>query len=824
MRKNLIWYVFAATLGVNAQNPTVSGVQNAASFSSRVSPGTIVTILGSNLGGTLADTTVTVSGLNAPILFVSDSQINVQLPYDLPFGPTTLRVTVHGKLAPETSLLVDDYAPAVLTANGIGTGIGIFTNARGLLTPFSTATPGETTTVYVVGLGATNPRVAAGTQAPTTQLPQCATTPTLTIGGVAAKVESASLSPGLAGVYQVSFVVPDVGPGDQDVVISIGGVDSTKVTLPVGTMFANAIRRDTNGQAQILKTAPSTEGNAERFFDNGPSEQPIIAGAAAATTVQRLNLNPGGKSSAGSLNTLSLATNPKLGSPQVSTSSISGGITYTCDATVTAVAGVCSTLNTTIASLYSSAFTNASANIYIQFGNTGLGESVTALNLLSYGSFRSALIAAETDADDVTAVTHSVPSANPFGTDVVTLTNANARALGFASTSGFRSDGSTFCTIGTADCYDGVITISSSVHAAGEFYFRSGSIAFNQYDFYTVVEHETDEILGTASCAFVCNFSGTMAFSPPDLFRYHSSGSRSFAAGDNNSCSSVDSGNACFSIDGVNMLQQYNNVDNGEDAGDWAPNCATPRVQNSEGCPGAAGIDISPSAEIKVLDVSGFTTTSSASSLAGYWKLDESVGATSFVDSSGHGNTGTCSGSGCPTMGVAGKVGTAASFNGNQILIPDSSSLRLNQFTVALWVFPTQVKSNYQPLVVKEDSAGNNRNYGVFLAPNTLEVRYAVWASDCATKFAANSVGQLTLGVWNHIAFTYDGNTEKLYLNGVLDNSNAAPTSSLCQAAVPVKLGMETSAFLPFSGILDEVHIYSNALGAAAVGGLYNVP
>ena len=175
-------------------------------------------------------------------------------------------------------------------------------------------------------------------------------------------------------------------------------------------------------------------------------------------------------------------------------------------------------------------------------------------------------------------------------------------------------------------------------------------------------------------------------------------------------------------------------------------------------------------------------------------------------------------------MGVAGKVGTAASFNGNQILIPDSSSLRLNQFTVALWVFPTQVKSNYQPLVVKEDSAGNNRNYGVFLAPNTLEVRYAVWASDCATKFAANSVGQLTLGVWNHIAFTYDGNTEKLYLNGVLDSSNAAPTSSLCQAAVPVKLGMETSAFLPFSGILDEVHIYSNALGAAAVGGLYNVP
>ena len=175
-------------------------------------------------------------------------------------------------------------------------------------------------------------------------------------------------------------------------------------------------------------------------------------------------------------------------------------------------------------------------------------------------------------------------------------------------------------------------------------------------------------------------------------------------------------------------------------------------------------------------------------------------------------------------MGVPGKVGTAASFNGvnSQITAPDSPSLRLNQFTIALWVYPTQVKTDFQPLVVKEDSAGNNRNYGLFIVPNSMQIRYAVWAGDCATRFAANSTGQLALNTWNHVVFTYDGAVEKLYLNGVLDSSNAASAASLCQAAVPVKLGMETSAFLPFNGILDEVQIYSQALSASGVQSLYN--
>ena len=214
---------------------------------------------------------------------------------------------------------------------------------------------------------------------------------------------------------------------------------------------------------------------------------------------------------------------------------------------------------------------------------------------------------------------------------------------------------------------------------------------------------------------------------------------------------------------------------------------------------------------------------SGGSSLAGYWKLDEPSGAISFADASGNGHAGAC-GMACPTMGGTGKVGTAASFNGinSQIAIPDSPSLRLNQFTIALWVYPTQLKGNYQPLVVKEDSAGNNRNYWVSLLPNSTRIHVAVWAANCATKFVTDSAGQLALNTWNQVVFTFDGSVEKIYLNGVLDSSSPASTGSLCQAAVPVKIGAETAAFQPFSGALDDVQIYSAALSAVDVSNLYS--
>ena len=262
---------------------------------------------------------------------------------------------------------------------------------------------------------------------------------------------------------------------------------------------------------------------------------------------------------------------------------------------------VCTTLQTTIAGLYSAAFTNANATIYVTMGSSGtfdVSQSYLWNYYYSYSAFRTQLAASVSGANDIAALTNSVPATSPYGSSLIQIPTALQRALGFPSPAdGVTSTRGSCNQLGSPGCYDGLITISDAV----PLYFRTGPVS--GYDFYTAVQHETDEVLGTLSCAFGC--SGRLY--PSDLFRFHSNGTRSFVAGTNDSCSSPDSTNACLSIDGVHMLQQYNNLNNGSDAGDWLSNCFAQHVQEANFCSNTSGVDINIDAEILLLDVVGYT-------------------------------------------------------------------------------------------------------------------------------------------------------------------------------------------------------------------------
>ena len=199
--------------------------------------------------------------------------------------------------------------------------------------------------------------------------------------------------------------------------------------------------------------------------------------------------------------------------------------------------------------------------------------------------------------------------------------------------------------------------------------------------------------------------------------------------------------------------------------------------------------------------------------LVAYYKLDDAGGQA--TDSSGLGNTGTLVNS--PTW-TTGKVGGGLSFNGSndRVSIPTSSSLNLTVFTVMLWVYPKATNTNFQPLVVKEASDGTARNYGLFIAPNTMKLHFSFQAGDCTTW--RSYTGSLWMGTsaWNHVAMTYDGSNFKLYRNGTLD-TNASLSSTVCLSNNPVKLGKELSTYGDFNGTMDEVRIYNRALSSTEV-------
>lgn len=297
-----------------------------------------------------------------------------------------------------------------------------------------------------------------------------------------------------------------------------------------------------------------------------------------------------------------------------------GGLTYTCDPAV--AASTCDYLNSTIAGLYNSTFGNIDANIYVQFGQTGLGQSSYFLNFITYSQYVAALTAAAQSSGDPVQAS-AVRAINSLDTSVygnytVEITSPLGKEFQIPGMAGSTAAGDYCSNPGTAPCFDGVVTISNSQ----PMYYRQGAEAGNAYDFYSVVEHETDEILGTASCIDTtghslsngCIVPGVSeVLSAVDLFRYQSNGNLVLISTTPGGYFSYDGGQT----NGAGTYKKvYNTAANGLDYADFLSSnpCRTQQsIQDAQGCPGEdAGLDITNDggAEIDILKAIGFTPAS----------------------------------------------------------------------------------------------------------------------------------------------------------------------------------------------------------------------
>jgi chitodextrinase len=214
--------------------------------------------------------------------------------------------------------------------------------------------------------------------------------------------------------------------------------------------------------------------------------------------------------------------------------------------------------------------------------------------------------------------------------------------------------------------------------------------------------------------------------------------------------------------------------------------------------------------------------------LIALYHLDEPAGSTTFADSSGSGNTGSCSGSGCPTAGVAGKVGNAASFNGTSSLISVATTTALNAYplTVVAW-FKTASTSGVVGLVNKY-VANSYNGYNVFLNNGSV----CAWYIPDGSNYVYDGSG-CTFAVpgyndnaWHQVAYVVDASGAKLYLDAVLKGSRAWTGTPVGPTTTQnLQLGHYPGAFGGveyYTGLLDEVRIYNSALSASDITSLYN--
>ncbi len=219
-----------------------AGVVNAASFSTALAPGSLVSIFGRMLsteeGGArglplpteMGGTNVTLNGRRVPLLFVSRTQINAQLPFDIQ-GPGTLRVSYAGGSA-EVPVTVSEAAPAIF---GAGTPRAAVIHANGTLVSDTVpARPGEVVSVFLTGLGRPDSDISAGLPAPASPLISARGPIEAFVGAVSVTPSYAGLTPGFAGLYQANVQVPaTLADGSYGLRIVARGVSSNTVTLAV---------------------------------------------------------------------------------------------------------------------------------------------------------------------------------------------------------------------------------------------------------------------------------------------------------------------------------------------------------------------------------------------------------------------------------------------------------------------------------------------------------------------------------------------------------------------------------------------------------------
>ena len=227
------------------------GVQDNATFipGDPLTPGDVAVVKGEQLSFSaftsgpapplstqVADTSVVVNGTSAPIFYTLYGQIAFQVPTTTATGTAIVQVKrTDGTVSNQATVPIAARAPRILLLSG---GYGAIVNNDGckgispcLLggsLPFPAsfsqpgypaypAKPGDTLTIYAIGLGPTSPAVSTGQPAPTAEpFARLVTTPLIRFGdnpiSPTAAPLFAALSPGFAGLYQINVQIPANAP------------------------------------------------------------------------------------------------------------------------------------------------------------------------------------------------------------------------------------------------------------------------------------------------------------------------------------------------------------------------------------------------------------------------------------------------------------------------------------------------------------------------------------------------------------------------------------------------------------------------------------
>jgi hypothetical protein len=188
----------------------------------------------------------------------------------------------------------------------------------------------------------------------------------------------------------------------------------------------------------------------------------------------------------------------------------------------------------------------------------------------------------------------------------------------------------------------------------------------------------------------------------------------------------------------------------------------------------------------------------------------------------------------------AGQVGPAFTFSGtnSHVKINAHSSLRPAKLTIDFWFRPDaelNAYSGFTPLLVNAAPEQNvesiARGYDVFYRGGALEFRLNAKKGLAKVPVSVKKSGTIAAGEWHHVAGTFDGYVQRLYVDGVLASSITWSTigaTTISYVSSPIFFGKAGVAagysVVPeyFDGQLDEVELFNRALAIGEIQAIVN--
>jgi|GEM_PF-2807820 len=162
----------------------------------------------------------------------------------------------------------------------------------------------------------------------------------------------------------------------------------------------------------------------------------------------------------------------------------------------------------------------------------------------------------------------------------------------------------------------------------------------------------------------------------------------------------------------------------------------------------------------------------------------------------------------------------------DRVLVPDAPSLNITGTTITLeaWIFPTAWRtSTFEGGVVVKESG----NSGYMLragASGTLNFAVSRTSPSAGFNELSSTAGALALNTWQHIAGTYDGTTQRIFINGVQVNSVAISGGNIITTTNQLAIGgWAPDATRCFPGRIDEARVWNVAKTPAEILAGFNV-